>query len=68
MILFVFFILWLLPLPAHAELRLNLGVGATTMLPSESHDGQHVQLSFPHSYDRFDLGFRGGLEYRLTEH
>ena len=52
----------------HAELRLNLGVGATTMLSSDRHDGQHVQLGFAHDYDQFDLGFRGGLEYRLTEH
>ena len=57
-----------LPITGHCETRLTLGVGVTTMLPNESHDGQHVQLSFPHSYDRFDLGFRGGLEYRLTEH
>ena len=53
---------------AHAELRLTLGIGATTMLSSDRHDGQHVQLGFAHDYDQFDLGFRGGLEYRFNDH
>ena len=52
----------------YCETRLNLGVGATTMLSSDRHDGQHVQLGFAHDYDQFDLGFRGGLEYHLDEH